>query len=32
VVARDIALVSTYIHRQQDGNGIVVYVSLHKTI
>ena len=32
MVARGVALVSTYIDGQQDGHGIVVYVSLHKTV
>jgi len=32
MVARDIPLVSTYIHRQQDGNGVVVDVHLYKTV
>jgi len=32
VVVRDITLVSTYIHRKQDSDGIVVDVSLHEKV
>lgn len=32
MVARDIALVSTYIHRKQDSDGIIVDVSLHEKV